>query len=94
VTPGKKKGYGENVLDFYGNQDEFDEDDIQVYKGNVVKGEDNEDDVDPYNPKDIRNYNRSPFGMSSKVHPERSPSKMNRGDMPDDIDPFSNNALV
>ena len=56
MTPGKNKGYGENVLDFYGNQDE--EDDNQINIGNVVKDQEEDDDyVDPNNSKDIRNYN-------------------------------------
>ena len=51
-----------------------------------------ENEVDPYNPKDIRNYNQSPFGKSSKVHP--MVNKTNRADMPDVVDPFNNNVLV
>lgn len=55
-----------------------------------MKLDGDEDEVDPYNPKDIRNFNRSPFGMSAKVHP----TKHDMADLPDDVDPFSSSKLV
>ena len=74
------------MLDFYGNQG-----DDQIPEGNVVKLDGDEDEVDPYNPKDIRNFNKSPFGRPSiKVHP----TKHDMADLPVDVDPFSSNKLV
>lgn len=81
-------------MDFYGNQVEVDEDNNQINIGNIVEADpEDEHEADPYNPKDIRNYNQSPFGTrSSKVHP--MVKKHNRADLPEEVDPFSNNVLV
>ena len=56
----------------------MDEDENQINIGKIVDVEE-EKEIDPNNPKDIRNFSRSPFQMrDSKVHPI---SKHDRADM-------------